>query len=55
MASLKPSKKLIKVSVIVVVCLMAFDILLSGINIVPFKFRNKPVSFITSDLTMQNT
>ncbi len=51
MAKLKPKKKVIKTIVIVAVILIAIDILLSGINLVPFIYRNEPVSFLTPDLT----
>ncbi len=51
MARLKPKKKVIKTIVIVAVILIAIDILLSGINLVPFRYRNVPVSFLTPDLT----
>lgn len=51
MAKLKPKKKVIKTIVIVAVILIAIDILLSGINLVPFIYRNESVSFLTPDLT----
>ncbi len=51
MARLKSKKKIIKIIVIVAIVLMVANILLSGINMVPFKYRNVPVSFLTTDLT----
>ncbi len=47
----KSKKKLIKIFVIVAIVLVAANLLLSGINMVPFRFRNVPISFLTSDLT----
>ena len=51
MARFKSPKKVIKIIAVVAGILMVANILLSGINIVPFKYRNVPVSFLTPDLT----
>lgn len=51
MSQPKSVKKLIKIIIIVAVFLIAVDILLSGINLVPFIYRNEPVSFLTPDIT----
>lgn len=45
------SKKAIKIIIIVAIVLMVASIFVNGINLVPFRFRNVPVSFLTSDLT----
>ena len=50
MASTK-SKKAIKIIIIVAIVLMVASIFVNGINLVPFRYRNVPVSFLTSDLT----
>lgn len=50
MASTK-SKKAIKIIIIVAIVLMVANLFLSGINLVPYRYRNVPVSFITPDLT----
>lgn len=46
----KISKKFIKIAVIVIIGLSVLNIAINGINIVPFEFRNVPVSFLTPDL-----
>lgn len=51
MAKFKPSKKFIRISAAVVVCFIILIFMLNGINPVPFKYRNTPVSFLTPDLT----
>lgn len=51
MARFKSPKKVIKIIAVVAGILMVANILLSGVNIVPFKYRNVPVSFLTPDLT----
>ncbi len=51
MTQLKSKKKLIKTIVIIAGLLIAVDILLSGINMVPFIHRSTPVSLLTPDLT----
>ena len=51
MAKFKSNKKIIKIIVIVAIVLVAANILLNGINLVPFRYRNVPVSFLTPDLT----
>lgn len=50
MKNIKISKKFIKIVVIVIIGLSVLNIAISGINIVPFEFRNVPVSFLTPDL-----
>ena len=50
MASTK-SKKAIKIIIIVAIVLVVANLFLSGINLVPYRYRNVPVSFITPDLT----
>ena len=50
MKKIKISKKFIKIVVIVIIGLSVLNIAISGINIVPFEFRNVPVSFLTPDL-----
>ncbi len=51
MTQFKSKKKFIKIIVIVAIVLVATNILLNGINLVPFRYRNVPVSFLTPDLT----
>lgn len=51
MVQFKSKKKIIKIIVIVAMVLVVANLLLNGINVVPFRFRNLPVSFLTSDLT----
>ena len=51
MTQFKAKKKIIKIIVIVAIVLVAANILLNGINLVPLRYRNVPVSFITPDLT----
>ena len=51
MTQFKSKKKIIKIIVIVAIVLVAANILLNGINLVPLRYRNVPVSFITPDLT----
>ena len=48
MKNIKISKKFVKIVVIVIIGLSVLNIAISGINIVPFEFRNLPVSFLTS-------
>ena len=43
------SKKAIKIIVIIAIVLVVANLLLSGINLVPFRYRNVPVSFLTPD------
>ncbi len=50
MARLK-SKKVIKIIIIVAIAFMVASIFVNGINLVPFIYRNEPVSFITPDIT----
>ena len=55
MKKIKFSKRFVKVAVIVIVSfwilnLCIFNIVINGINIVPSKFKNVPVSFLTPDL-----
>ena len=50
MKNIKISKKVIKIVAIVFVCFMILSVALNGINIVPFKFKNVQVSFLTPDL-----
>ena len=45
------SKKTIKTIVIVAIVLVVASIFVNGINLVPFRYRSVPVSFLTSDLT----
>lgn len=47
----KSFKKFIKISVIVVLCFTILGLLLGGINLVPSRFSNKSISFLTPDLT----
>lgn len=51
MTQFKSKKKIIKIIVSVTIVLVAANILLNGINLVPFRYRNVPVSFLTPDLT----
>ncbi len=51
MAQLKSRKKLVKIILIVAIVLVAVNILLNGINLVPLRYRNVEVSFLTPDLT----
>ncbi len=51
MTQFKSKKKIIKIIVIVAIVLVAANILLNGINLVPFRYRNVAVSFLTPDLT----
>ena len=51
MTQFKSKKKIIKIIVIVAIVIVAANILLNGINLVPFRYRNVPVSFLTPDLT----
>ncbi len=51
MEKIKSKKKVIKIIAVVALVLTLANILLSGINLVPFKYRNMPVSFLTPDLT----
>ena len=51
MTQFKSKKKIIKTIVIVAIVLVAANILLNGINLVPLRYRNVPVSFITPNLT----
>ena len=51
MTQFKSKKKIIKIIVIVAIVLVAVNILLNGINLVPFRYRNVAVSFLTPDLT----
>lgn len=51
MTQFKSKKKFIKIIVIVTIVLVAVNILLNGINLVPFRYRNVAVSFLTPDLT----
>ncbi len=51
MAKFKSNKKIIKILIIVAVILIVASVLLNGINLVPFRYRNVPVSFLTPDLT----
>lgn len=46
----KISKKFIKTAVIVFLCILILDVLLSGMLFVPGEYRNVPVSFLTPDL-----
>lgn len=50
MASTK-SKKAIKIIIIVAIVLVVANLFLSGINLVPYKYRNVPISFLTDNLT----
>lgn len=50
MASTK-SKKAIKIIIIVAITLMVASVFVNGINLVPFRYRSSPVSFLTPDLT----
>ncbi len=54
MAKKKASKKLVIIPIIIVVCLIVLNLLLNGINTMPFKFRNDSVSFLTPDLDWGN-
>ena len=45
------SKKTIKTIVIVAIVLVVASIVFDGINLVPFRYRSSPVSFLTPDLT----
>lgn len=45
------SKKTIKTIVIVAIVLVVANLFLSGINLVPYKYRNVPISFLTDNLT----
>ena len=51
MTQFKSKKKIIKIIVIVAIVLVAANILLNGINLVPLRYRNVAVSFLTPDLT----
>lgn len=51
MTQFKSKKKIIKIIVIVAIVLVAANILLNGINLVPYRYRNVAVSFLTPDLT----
>ena len=51
MTQFKSKKKIIKTIVIVAIVLVAANILLNGINLVPFRYKNVPVSFLAPDLT----
>lgn len=51
MAGIKSKKKIFKIIIIIAVFFIIANLLLSGINLVPFRFRNVPVSFLTPDLT----
>ena len=51
MTQFKSKKKIIKIIVIVAIVLVAANILLNGINLVPYRYRNEAVSFLTPDLT----
>lgn len=51
MAGLKSKKKIFKIFIIIAVFVIVLDVLISGINMVPFRYRKVPVSFLTPDLT----
>ena len=51
MTQFKSKKKIIKTIIVVMIVLVAANILLNGINLVPFRYRNVPISFLTPDLT----
>ena len=51
MAGVKAKKKIFKIIIIVVIIFVVASIILNGINLVPFRYRNEPVSFLTPDLT----
>lgn len=50
MKKIKISKKFIKIAIVVIIGLGVLNIIVNGINIVPSKFRDVPVSFLTPDL-----
>ena len=51
MTQFKSKKKIIKTIIVVMIVLVAVNILLNGINLVPYRYRNVAVSFLTPDLT----
>ena len=51
MTQFKSKKKIIKTIIVVMIVLVAANILLNGINLVPYRYRNEAVSFLTPDLT----
>ena len=51
MTQFKSKKKIIKTIIVVMIVLVAANILLNGINLVPYRYRNVAVSFLTPDLT----